>query len=87
MTSCRDRLSSSAGRVGKKRIAIVLTVLSMGPRLLVLDEPSGRRQSAASNTPFRARRALVNLLRDLPRSLCWFRRAGMKLVEELFRDC
>jgi cobalt/nickel transport system ATP-binding protein len=46
----------SAGE--KKRIAIA-TVLSMNPEVLVLDEPT------AGLDP-RARRALINLLRDLP---------------------
>jgi cobalt/nickel transport system ATP-binding protein len=46
----------SAGE--KKRIAIA-TVLSMEPEILVLDEPT------AGLDP-RARRALINLLRDLP---------------------
>jgi energy-coupling factor transporter ATP-binding protein EcfA2 len=42
----------------KKRIAIA-TVLAMHPQILVLDEPS------AGLDP-RARRALINFLRDLP---------------------
>jgi cobalt/nickel transport system ATP-binding protein len=45
----------------KKRIAIA-TVLSMRPRILVLDEPS------AGVDP-RARRGLINLLRELPQTI------------------
>jgi cobalt/nickel transport system ATP-binding protein len=59
------RMSEYARRVSyhlstgeKKRIAIA-TVLSMNPEVLVLDEPT------AGLDP-RARRALINLLRDLP---------------------
>jgi cobalt/nickel transport system ATP-binding protein len=59
----------------KKRIAIA-TVLSMQPRILVLDEPS------AGLDP-RARRTLINLLRDLPITML-VSTHDMKLVEELF---
>lgn len=45
----------------KKRIAIA-TVLSMNPEILVLDEPS------AGLDP-RARRSLINLLRELPQTM------------------
>ncbi len=59
----------------KKRIAIA-TVLSMQPSLLVLDEPS------AGLDP-RARRTLINLLRDLPITML-VSTHDMKLVQELF---
>ena len=59
----------------KKRIAIA-TVLSMKPSLLVLDEPS------AGLDP-RARRTLINLLRDLPITML-VSTHDMKLVQELF---
>lgn len=62
------RMSAYAGRVShhlsvgeKKRIALA-TVLSMDPEILVLDEPS------AGLDP-RARRGLINLLRDLPQTV------------------
>jgi energy-coupling factor transporter ATP-binding protein EcfA2 len=53
-----ERLSHHLSVGQKKRIAIA-TVLSMRPQILVLDEPS------AGLDP-RARRALINLLGDLP---------------------
>jgi energy-coupling factor transporter ATP-binding protein EcfA2 len=59
----------------KKRIAIA-TVLSMEPQILVLDEPS------AGLDP-RARRTLINLLRELPITML-VSTHDMKLVEELF---
>jgi energy-coupling factor transporter ATP-binding protein EcfA2 len=59
----------------KKRIAIA-TVLSMNPSLLVLDEPS------AGLDP-RARRTLINLLRDLPITML-VSTHDMRLVQELF---
>ena len=58
----------------KKRIAIA-TVLSMQPEVLVLDEPS------AGLDP-RARRSLINLLRELPQTLI-LATHDMHLVEEL----
>ncbi|GAB4423768.1 MAG: ABC transporter ATP-binding protein [Anaerolineales bacterium] len=57
MSKFRDRLSHHLSVGEKKRIAIA-TVLSMRPQILVLDEPS------AGLDP-RARRSLINLLRDL----------------------
>jgi cobalt/nickel transport system ATP-binding protein len=57
MESYANRLSHHLSMGEKKRIAIA-TVLSMGPDLLVLDEPS------AGLDP-RSRRSLINLLRDL----------------------
>ena len=75
MTNYRDRLSHHLSVGEKKRIAIA-TVLSMNPSLLVLDEPS------AGLDP-RARRTLINLLRDLPITML-VSTHDMKLVEELF---
>jgi cobalt/nickel transport system ATP-binding protein len=48
--------------VGEKKRIAVATVLSMQPEMLVLDEPS------AGLDP-RARRGLINLLRDLPQTI------------------
>jgi cobalt/nickel transport system ATP-binding protein len=48
--------------VGEKKRIAVATVLSMQPEVLVLDEPS------AGLDP-RARRGLINLLRDLPQTI------------------
>lgn len=58
MNGFGGRLSHHLSMGQKKRIAIA-TVLAMHPQILVLDEPS------AGLDP-RARRALINLLRDLP---------------------
>jgi len=58
MSSYRDRLSHHLSVGEKKRIAIA-TVLSMNPKILILDEPS------AGLDP-RARRTLINLLHELP---------------------
>lgn len=75
MTSYRDRLSHHLSVGEKKRIAIA-TVLSMNPSILILDEPS------AGLDP-RARRTLINLLRDLPITML-VSTHDMRLVEELF---
>ncbi|GJQ35728.1 MAG: putative ABC transporter ATP-binding protein [Anaerolineaceae bacterium] len=75
MNSYRDRLSHHLSVGEKKRIAIA-TVLSMQPRLLVLDEPS------AGLDP-RARRTLINLLRELPITML-VSTHDMKMVQELF---
>src|ERR1051325_9637365 len=75
MSTYRDRLSHHLSVGEKKRIAIA-TVLSMNPSLLVLDEPS------AGLDP-RARRTLINLLRDLPITML-VSTHDMKLVDELF---
>ena len=75
MSAYRDRLSHHLSVGEKKRIAIA-TVLSMDPQVLVLDEPS------AGLDP-RARRTLINLLRDLPITML-VSTHDMKLVEELF---
>ncbi len=75
MTGYRDRLSHHLSVGEKKRIAIA-TVLSMNPSLLILDEPS------AGLDP-RARRTLINLLRELPITML-VSTHDMKLVQELF---
>jgi len=75
MSNYRDRLSHHLSVGEKKRIAIA-TVLSMEPQILVLDEPS------AGLDP-RARRTLINLLRELPITML-VSTHDMKLVDELF---
>jgi cobalt transport protein ATP-binding subunit len=75
MTDYVDRVSHHLSVGEKKRIAIA-TVLSMNPQILVLDEPS------AGLDP-RARRALINLLRDLPQTML-VSTHDMRLVAELF---
>ncbi len=75
MSAYRDRLSHHLSVGEKKRIAIA-TVLSMDPRILILDEPS------AGLDP-RARRTLINLLRELPIPML-VSTHDMKLVEEIF---
>lgn len=75
MSGFRDRLSHHLSVGEKKRIAIA-TVLSMNPQILVLDEPS------AGLDP-RARRTLINLLRELPITML-VSTHDMKLVHELF---
>ena len=75
MTSYRDRLSHHLSVGEKKRIAIA-TVLSMNPGILILDEPS------AGLDP-RARRTLINLLRELPITML-VSTHDMRLVQELF---
>ncbi|HLA06284.1 MAG TPA: ABC transporter ATP-binding protein [Anaerolineales bacterium] len=75
MTTYRDRLSHHLSVGEKKRIAIA-TVLSMNPSILILDEPS------AGLDP-RARRTLINLLRELPITML-VSTHDMRLVQELF---
>ncbi len=75
MISYKDRLSHHLSVGEKKRIAIA-TVLSMNPSVLILDEPS------AGLDP-RARRTLINLLRELPITML-VSTHDMKLVQELF---
>lgn len=75
MSAYRDRLSHHLSVGEKKRIAIA-TVLSMNPKILILDEPS------AGLDP-RARRTLINLLRELPITML-VSTHDMKMVEELF---
>ena len=74
MSSYRDRLSHHLSVGEKKRIAIA-TVLSMDPKILILDEPS------AGLDP-RARRTLINLLRELPITML-VSTHDMTLVKEL----
>jgi cobalt/nickel transport system ATP-binding protein len=70
-----ERLSHHLSIGQKKRVAIA-TVLAMKPEILVLDEPS------AGLDP-RGRRALINLLRDLPVTML-VSTHDMALVQELF---
>lgn len=70
-----DRLSHHLSTGQKKRIAIA-TVLSMRPQILVLDEPS------AGLDP-RARRGLINLLRDLPLTML-ISTHDLRMAKELF---
>lgn len=70
-----NRMSHHLSVGEKKRIAIA-TVLSMQPEILVLDEPS------AGLDP-RARRSLINLLRDLPLTML-VSSHDMLMVRELF---
>ena len=75
MNDFGDRLSHHLSMGQKKRIAIA-TVLAMQPQILILDEPS------AGLDP-RARRALINLLRDLPITML-VSSHDLRMVEELF---
>jgi len=75
MGAYADRLSHHLSMGEKKRVAIA-TVLSMDPEILILDEPS------AGLDP-RARRALVNQLRELPITML-VSTHDMRLVNELF---
>jgi cobalt/nickel transport system ATP-binding protein len=75
MSAYRDRLSHHLSVGEKKRIAIA-TVLSMDPEILILDEPT------AGLDP-RARRTLINLLRDLPITML-VSTHDMALVKQLF---
>jgi cobalt transport protein ATP-binding subunit len=61
MGAYAERLSHHLSVGEKKRVALA-TVLAMDPEILVLDEPS------AGLDP-RARRALINLLRELPHTM------------------
>ena len=75
MSAYKERLSHHLSVGEKKRIAIA-TVLSMNPSILILDEPS------AGLDP-RARRSLINLLRELPITML-VSTHDMTLVKELF---
>lgn len=75
MTDYIDRVSHHLSIGEKKRIAIA-TVLSMSPEILVLDEPT------AGLDP-RARRNLINLLRDLDMTML-VSSHDMAMVAELF---
>jgi cobalt/nickel transport system ATP-binding protein len=75
MSHYAERLSHHLSVGEKKRIAIA-TVLAMDPEVLVLDEPS------AGLDP-RARRSLINLLRELPLTML-ISTHDMLMVRELF---
>jgi len=75
MSAYHDRLSHHLSVGEKKRIAIA-TVLSMNPSVLILDETS------AGLDP-RARRTLINLLRELPITML-VSTHDMTMVKELF---
>jgi cobalt/nickel transport system ATP-binding protein len=75
MTQYASRLSYHLSTGEKKRIAIA-TVLAMDPDILVLDEPT------AGLDP-RARRGLMNLLRDFPITML-VSTHDMLMVRELF---
>jgi cobalt/nickel transport system ATP-binding protein len=75
MVSYARRVSHHLSSGEKKRIAIA-TVLSMQPEVLVLDEPT------AGLDP-RARRTLINLLRDLPLTML-VSSHDLAMVRELF---
>ncbi len=75
MQDYRDRISHHLSIGEKKRIAIA-TVLSMEPEILVLDEPT------AGLDP-RARRTLINLLRQLDMTML-VSTHDMRMVAELF---
>ncbi|RME80857.1 MAG: ABC transporter ATP-binding protein [Caldilineae bacterium] len=75
MREYAERLSHHLSMGEKKRIAIA-TVLSMHPQLLVLDEPT------AALDP-RARRQLIQLLRDLPQAML-VATHDLFMVRELF---
>ncbi len=75
MRDYAQRVSHHLSVGEKKRIAIA-TVLSMQPEILVLDEPS------AGLDP-RARRSLINQLRELPQTML-VSTHDLRLVQELF---
>jgi cobalt/nickel transport system ATP-binding protein len=75
MRDYAQRVSHHLSVGEKKRIAIA-TVMSMEPEILVLDEPS------AGLDP-RARRSLINLLRELPQTML-VSTHDLRLVHELF---
>lgn len=75
MSDYAPRVSHHLSVGEKKRIAIA-TVLSMKPEVLVLDEPT------AGLDP-RARRSLINLLRDLPITML-VSTHDLSMVKELF---
>jgi cobalt/nickel transport system ATP-binding protein len=75
MAAYAERLSHHLSVGEKKRIAVA-TVLAMDPEILVLDEPS------AGLDP-RARRTLINLLRQLPHTML-VSTHDLLMVRELF---
>jgi cobalt/nickel transport system ATP-binding protein len=76
MQGYEDRLPYRLSMGEKKRIAIA-TVLSMDPEILALDEPS------AGLDP-RARRQLIDLLRDLPLTML-VSTHDMGMVRDIFK--
>lgn len=75
MTGYANRISHHLSIGEKKRIAIA-TVLSMDPKILLFDEPT------AGLDP-RARRSLINLLRDLQRTML-VATHDMRFVKDVF---
>lgn len=75
MSDYKNRVSHHLSTGEKKRIAIA-TVLSMRPEILVLDEPT------AGLDP-RARRGLINLIRELPQTML-VATHDIRMVMELF---
>lgn len=75
MAGFSERLSHQLSLGQKKRVAIA-TVLSMDPKILVLDEPS------AGLDP-RARRSFIELLRGMQRTLL-VATHDLRMVDELF---
>lgn len=75
MADYAQRVSHHLSIGEKKRVAIA-TVLSMSPEILVLDEPS-------SGLDPRARRSLINLLRDMTQTIL-VSTHDIRLVAELF---
>jgi cobalt transport protein ATP-binding subunit len=75
MSGYADRISYHLSVGEKKRIAIA-TVLSMEPQILVLDEPS-------SGLDPRARRSLIQLLRELDQQTMLISTHDMRLANEL----
>ena len=75
MGEYKNRVSHHLSTGEKKRIAIA-TVLSMRPEILVLDEPT------AGLDP-RARRSLINLIRELPQTML-VATHDIRMVMELF---
>lgn len=76
MSAYTHRVSHHLSTGEKKRIAIA-TVLSMRPEILVLDEPT------AGLDP-RARRSLINLIRELPQTML-VATHDIRMVMELFQ--
>ena len=75
MSEFGERLSHHLSVGQKKRIAIA-SVLSMHPKILVLDEPS------AGLDP-RARRSLINFLKDIPLTIL-VSTHDLRMAQEVF---
>ncbi len=75
MSDLNSRLSHHLSMGQKKRIAIA-TVLAMHPQILVLDEPSAELDP-------RARRSLINFLRNLPITML-VSTHDLRMVQEIF---